>query len=112
MRLSSLKLSLGKSERYAIRAKKRVQMEFSGCNIFNLNISTIKILGVYFSYSKQLAEKINFMEAANQVEKLLRVWSRRSLFGRIVPFKTLPLSKIVRVAGMVVVSVLKESLIN
>ena len=60
---------------------------------------------VHFSYNEQLAENTNFVETVNQVEKLLGVWSQRSLTlsGRIVSFKTLALSKIVYVASMVVV---------
>ena len=60
---------------------------------------------VHFSCNEQLAENTNFVETVNQVEKLLGVWSQRSLTlsGRIVSFKTLALSKIVYVASMVVV---------
>ena len=80
-----------------------MQMAFCGCKIVNLNISTIKILGVHFSYNEQLAENMNFVETVNQVEKLLGVWSQRSLTlsGRTVSFKTLGLSKIVYVSSIV-----------
>ena len=79
-------------------------MAFCGCKIVNLNVSTIKILGVHFSYNEQLAKNMNFVEAVNQVEELLGVWSQRTLTlsGRIVSFKTLALSKILFVASMVV----------
>ena len=65
----------------------------------------IKVLGMHFSYNEQLAENMTFVETVNQVEKLLGVWSQRSLTlsSRIVSFKTLALSKIVYVASMVVV---------
>ena len=78
-------------------------MAFCGCKIINLNISTIKILGAHFSYNVQLAENMNFVETVNQVEKLLGVWSQRSLAlsGRIVSSKTSALSKIVYVASIV-----------
>ena len=86
-------------------SKKGVQMVFCGCKLVNLNISTIKILGLHFSYNEQLAKNMNFVETVNPVEKLLGVWSQRSvtLSGRIVSFKTLALSKIVYVASIVVV---------
>ena len=48
---------------------------------------------------------MNFVETVDQVEKILEIWSQRSLtlFGRIVSFKALALSKIVYVASLVVV---------
>ena len=81
------------------------KVAFCGCKIVNLNISTIKIPEVHFSYNEQLAENMNLVKTVNQVEKLLGVWSQRSitLSGRILSFKTLVLSKIVYVACMVVV---------
>ena len=86
-------------------SKKGVQMAFCGCKTVNLNISTIKILGVHLSYNEQLAKNMNFVETVNQVEKILRIWSQRSLIlsGRIVSFKALALSKIVYFASLVVV---------
>ena len=82
-----------------------MQMAFCRCKIVKLNISTIKILGVHFSYNEQLTENMNFVETVNQVEKLLGIWSQRSLTlsGRTVSFKTLALFKIVYVASIVVV---------
>ena len=48
---------------------------------------------------------MNFVETVDQVEKILEIWSQRSLtlFGRIVSFKALALSKIMYVASLVVV---------
>ena len=48
---------------------------------------------------------MNFVEIVDQVEKILGIWSQRSLTlsGRIVSFKALALSKIVYVASLVVV---------
>ena len=82
-----------------------MQMAFCGCKIVNLNINTIKILGEHFSCNDQSAENMNFVETVNQVEKILGIWSQRSLAlsGRIVSFKALALSKIVYVASLVVV---------
>ena len=110
-RVSSLKLNLEKSEICGIRVEKGVQMAFSGCKIVNLNIGTIKLLGVHFKYNEELAENLNFMETVNQVEKLLGVWTQRSLTlsGRIVSLKTSALSKIVYVASMVLVP---ENILN
>ena len=104
-RVSSLKLNLEKSEICGIGLKKGVQIAFCGYKIVNLNINTIKILGVLFSYNEQLRKNMKFVETVNQVEKLLGVWSQRSLTlsGRILSFKTLALSKIVYVVIIVVV---------
>ena len=104
-RVLSQKLNLDKSEICGIGVKTGVQMAFCGCKTVNLNISTIKILGVHLSNNEQLAENINFVDTVNQVEKILGIWSQRSLTlsGRIVSFKALALSKIVYVASLVVV---------
>ena len=60
-------------------------MASCGCKIVNLNISTIKILGVHFSYNRQLAGNMNFVETVNQIENLLGVMFQRrlTLSGRI-----------------------------
>ena len=104
-RVSSLKLNVEQCEIRGIGVKKGMQIAFCGCKNVNLNFSTIKILGVHFSYNEQLAANINFVETVNQVEKLLGVWSQSSLTlsGRTVSFKTLALSKIVYVASIVIV---------
>ena len=80
-------------------------MALCGCKIVNLNISTINILWLHFSYNEKLAKNMNFVETVNQVKKLLGVWSQiiLTLPGRIVFFKTLALSKVVYVASIVVV---------
>ena len=104
-RVSSLRLNLDKSEICGIGVKKRVQMVFCGCKIVNLNISTIKILGVHFSYNEQLAENMNFVELSIKLKRYLEfgLGEVLTLSGRTVSFKALALSKIVYVANLVVV---------
>ena len=46
-------------------------MAFCGCKIVNLNISSIKILGVHFGCKEQFAENMNFVETVNQLRSYL-----------------------------------------
>ena len=61
--------------------------------------STIKILGVYFSYDKKLADKENFCKP---IIPYFNVWNQRclSLAGKIQVFKVLIVSKPVYIATM------------
>ena len=54
-------------------------------------------LGIYFSYNTEHANKLNFEEKINNLEKTLNGWKRRklTLLGRINIVKTLGLSKLI-----------------
>ena len=54
-------------------------------------------LGIYFSYNAEHANKLNFEEKMNKLEKTLNGWKRRKLTlpGRINIVKTLGLSKLI-----------------
>ena len=54
-------------------------------------------LGIYFSYNTEHANKLNFEERINNLEKTLNGWKRRklTLLGRINIVKTLGLSKLI-----------------
>ena len=54
-------------------------------------------LGIYFSYNSEHANKLNFEEKINNLEKTLNGWKRRklTLLGRINIVKTLGLSKLI-----------------
>ena len=54
-------------------------------------------LGIYFSYNTEHANKLNFEEKINNLEKTLNGWKRRklTLLGRINMFKTLGLSELI-----------------
>ena len=54
-------------------------------------------LGIYFSYNTEHANKLNFEEKINNLEKTLNGWKRRklTLLGRINIAKTLGLSKLI-----------------
>ena len=54
-------------------------------------------LGIYFSYNTEHANKLNFEEKINNLEKTLNGWKQRklTLLGRINIVKTLGLSKLI-----------------
>ena len=63
----------------------------------NLLTNAIKILGIYFSYNKELENEKNFLD---HTTKLQKIWKMRNLplHGKITIFKTLALSKIIHLA--------------
>ena len=54
-------------------------------------------LGVFFSYDKAKADKLNFDDKLRNMERVLNVWKCRklTLIGRINIVKTLALSKLI-----------------
>ena len=74
------------------------------CNIKNVNLlmDSIKVLGVHYSYNKELFQSKNFTSVIEKITKVLQVWKSRSLSltGKIVVFKTLAISKIVYISYM------------
>ena len=68
--------------------------------------TSIKILGICFSYDKALVEKDNFYNLSLDCRTLLNIWKRRwlSLAGKIQVFKSLVASKPVYLATMIPVS--------
>ena len=67
---------------------------------------TIKILGIYFSYDKKLAQKENFTKAVTSCKRILGKWKQRwlTVLGRIQVVKVLIASKPVYTAIMKTVS--------
>ena len=72
--------------------------------ICNLQISDdpVYALGVHFTYNIELSHKKNFFEKLGSLKKTLSVWSRRdlSIYGGINIVKTLALSKLVFISGV------------
>jgi hypothetical protein len=66
----------------------------------DLTKNCVKILGIHFSYNKNLMNEKNFLVTVENIEKLLNVWRQRDLTleGKIIIFKSLAISKIVHVA--------------
>ena len=62
----------------------------------NLYEDTIKILGIHYSYNKQLENDENFKKYISKIENALKLWRARnlSLEGKITVFKSLALFKI------------------
>ena len=64
---------------------------------FNLVTSSVKILGIYFSYNEEIMKEKHFVYVIKKIEKVLAVWRMRSLTlsGKITVLKSLIFSKIV-----------------
>ena len=65
----------------------------------NLEVSTsVKILGIFFSYSKKEATRLNFESISESLKKRLNLWKWRHLtiIGRIQIVKTFAISKFQR----------------
>ena len=88
---SSSRANVDKSESCWIgKAKKKVSKPIK-CRWTSLVKKSIKILGIYFSYDKKLAEKDNFYSLTLDCRSLLNIWKQRwlSLAGKIQIFKNL-----------------------
>ena len=72
------------------------------CKVTSLIRSSIKILGVHYSYNREAAEDKNFSELTEGKKKVLNIWRQRylTLGGKIQVFKSLIASKIVYIASM------------
>ena len=94
---SGLKLHKTKCEIAGIGALNGVQVALCGMKCVNLNNETVKILGVHFSYNKNLEQDKNFSEHILKIESILKLWRMRQLTleGRITVFKSLAISKVV-----------------
>ena len=63
----------------------------------NLKKNTVKILGVHYSYNKELENEKNFKNYMQKIETVLKIWrmGNLTLEGKITIFKTLAISKII-----------------
>ena len=79
---------------------KGVKVALCGMRCVNLHEDTFKILGIHYSYNKQLENDENFKKYIVKIENVLRQWRARnlSLEGKITVSKSLPLSKITHLA--------------
>ena len=94
---SGLKLLKTKCEIGGIGVLNGVQVALCGMKCVNLNNETVKILGVHFSYNKNLEQDKNFSEHILKIESILKLWRMRQLTleGRITVFKSLAISKVI-----------------
>ena len=94
--ISGLKPNTTKCEIAGIGVLNGVQVALCGMKCVNLNNETVKILGVYFSYNKNLEQDKNFSEHILKIESILKLWRMRQLTlqRRVTVFKSLAISKI------------------
>ena len=57
----------------------------------------LKITGIRFSYNKEKRNEKKILESITKIQNVLKVWRVRhlTLEGKIIVFKTIPISKIV-----------------
>ena len=97
---SGLEPNKSKCEIAGIGVLKGVKVALCGMRCVNLYEDTIKILGIHYSYNKQLENDENFKKYIAKIENLLKLWRARnlSLNGKITVFKSLALSRITHLA--------------
>ena len=100
---SSLRINVEKCEACWIGRAKNHNTKPVKCKWTSLTKSSIKILGICFSYDKALVEKDNFYNLCLDCCTLLNIWKQRllSLAGKIQVFKSLVASKPVYLATMI-----------
>ena len=99
-KFSDLKPNYDKCEIAGCGRTKGALGALCGMKTVDLTCDSMKILGIHFSYNRDLALEKNFVNTVKKIEKLLGVWRQRSLTleGKVVIFKTLAISKIVYVS--------------
>ena len=97
---SDLKPNYDKCEIAGCGGMKGALGALCGMKSVDLTNNSMKILGIHFSYNKELKLERNFIGTVRKIEKLLGIWRQRSLTleGKIVIFKTLAISKIVYIS--------------
>ena len=99
-KFSGLKPNKSKCEIAGIGVLKGVQVALCGMRCIDLVSNIVKILGIYYSYNDKLEIQENFKGHIIKIEKFLRIWRMKdlSIAGKMIVFKTLEISKIVRLA--------------
>ena len=97
---SGSKPNKSKCEIAGIGILKGVKVALCGMRCVNLHEDTIEILGIYYSYNKQLENDKNYKKSIAKIENMLKMWRARnlSLEGKITVFRSLALSKITHLA--------------
>ena len=99
---SSLNVSIEKCEVCWIGQSRFRKDRPANCKLTSLVTSSIKILGVHFSYNKEIVDDKNFSDLLNSMRSVLNTWHQRylTLGGKIQVFKSLIASKLVYIATM------------
>ena len=97
---SGLKINNAKCEIAGIGVKKGVKMAVCQIDCIDLTEDVIEILGIYFSYIKNLEQEKSFLSHIVKIQNFLRLRKQRNLTikGRIVVFKLLAVSKLIHLA--------------
>ena len=97
---SGLKPNASKCEIAGIGVLNGVNVALCGMKSIDLCKDSVKILGTYYSYDKELEQDKNFVEHICKIQDVLKTWRMRqlSIEGRITVFKTLATSKIIHLA--------------
>ena len=97
---SGLKPNKSKCKIAGIGVLKVVPMELCGMECIDLTNSSVKILGIHFSYNKKIENEENFIKFIKKMENVLKTWRTRNLTvqGKITIFKTLAISKAIHLA--------------
>ena len=99
---SCMKINRSKCELAGIGVKRNVQTALAGVKNVSLVHDSIRVLGVHFSYDIKVYTDRNFLDCIKKIQSVVKVWNMRflSIYGKIVIFKTLALSKIVYIGCM------------
>jgi len=103
---SGLMLNKSKCELAGIGVKKNVFGEsVSDLKKVNLSNSTVKILGIHYTYNQRLLVEKNFTTVVKKIASNIALWKWRclTLAGKITVFKTLGISKAVYIAFLTTV---------
>ena len=94
---SGLKTNRAKYQIAGISVLNGVQVALCGIKYVNLNNETVKILGLNFSYNKNIEQDKTFSEHILNIESILKLWHMRQLTleGRITAFKSSAISKVI-----------------
>lgn len=86
-----MKINRSKCELAGIGVKRSVLTALPGVKNISLEESSVRILGVHFSYNDKLYIDKNFMDCIKKLRSVTQVWSMRflTLYGKITIFKTL-----------------------
>ena len=76
---SVLKPSKSKCEIAGIGVLKGVSIKLCGMQCIDLTKNSVKILGIHFSYNKEIKDEENFIKLIKKIENVLKIWRLRNL---------------------------------
>ncbi len=90
---SGLKPNASKCEISGIGTKRGVYVALCGMKSVDLTSDAVKVLGIFYSYNKNISKVKNYIELLKSTERIVNVWKMRNLtlLGKITVFKTLVL---------------------